>query len=373
MKGFLEAEKEHFSLNGEPIILRGWSIGSWMNFEHFMIGMPGTNSMIINAFAEVYGENMAKEFVHKLLECMVQEDDFAYLKSIGVNSIRIPFGYHYLMDDLHPGVFREEGFAELKRVVELCEKYELFVILDLHSVPGSQNTDWHSDNLTGQQLFWQYECFQQQAIWLWEEVSKRFASNPWVAGYDVLNEPGYGLTSEQINGFYSNVISAIRKNDQNHILFLEGINFGRDFRPLQKLDDPQIAYTVHFYPFVLDDDILNPKMDDGHREQIFNEIFDRQLGEVRRFNRPIWCGESGYEIQDGQEEFYAKLLINNINICEERGISWNLWTYKDSRVMGISIPKHSSNWMNLYYTIGQHWVSVKLTAYRIPYLELILS
>ena len=38
------------------------------------------------------------------------------------------------------------------------------VPLDLHSVPGGQNTDWHSDNITGQPLFWQYRCFQDQVV-----------------------------------------------------------------------------------------------------------------------------------------------------------------------------------------------------------------
>jgi len=34
-----------------------------------------------------------------------------------------------------------------------------------------------------------------------------------------MNEPGYGLKEEQINGLYERVCAAIREKDTNHILF----------------------------------------------------------------------------------------------------------------------------------------------------------
>ena len=369
-KDFIQTQDDCFIRNGEKIVLRGWALGSWMNLEHFMIGMPGTNSMILEAFEAVYGKERASEWLEKLLVDMVSEDDIKYLKDIGINSVRIPFGYHYFMDDNHPGVFLESGFEKLDRVVKLCEKYELYVILDLHSTPGAQNTDWHSDNITGQPLFWKYRCFQEQVIWLWKELSCRYANNPWIAGYDVINEPGYGLTSGQINGFYERVCAAIRENDPHHILFLEGIDFGRDFTPLQELNDSQIAYTVHFYPFVLEENVLEPQMDDTRRMEIFTEIFDRQLSETKRLHRPVWCGESGYEIPDDQEALYALLLSHNVTLCEERGISWNLWTYKDAGRMGIVVPEKTSGWMQLREKIAMKWshqweqkVSMEITHY----------
>jgi len=369
-KNFIQTQDGCFVRNGKKIILRGWALGSWMNFEHFMLGLPGTNSMIIEAFEEVYGKERTSKWLDQFLMDMVSEEDIKYLKSIGINSIRIPFGYHYFMNDRNPGIFLESGFEKLNRVVKLCGENEIYVILDLHSAPGGQNTDWHSDNITGQSLFWKYGCFQDQVIWLWKELSSRYADNPWIAGYDIMNEPGYGLQEEQINGFYERVCAAIREVDTNHILFLEGVDFGRDFTPLQELQDPQIAYTVHFYPFVLEENVLSPKMDDTHRMKIFTEIFERQLSDIKRFRRPLWCGESGYEILDGQEEFYAQLLSHNISLCEERGISWNLWTYKDARRMGIVVPEKDSKWMKLRAEIAKQWshdweqkVSMDITQY----------
>ena len=353
--GYLQAAGDHFERDGHPVTLRGWALGTWMNLEHFMIGLPGTHSQILQAFEAVYGKENAEAWLDRLLRCMVDEEDLAWLKGIGINSIRIPFNYHFLMDDSNPGVFLENGFEQLDRVVQLCAKNELYIILDLHAVPGSQNTDWHSDNTTGRPLFWKYRVFQDQVVWLWTQLASRYADNPWIAGYDVINEPGYGVQPEEINGFYRQVIAAVREVDPHHIFFLEGTDFGRDFSALEKMEDPNIAYTVHFYPFVLEEDILDPALDDAVRMNIFNRIFDAQLSAVARLERPVWCGESGYEIQDGQEEFYSQLLLHNIRLCESRGISWNLWTYKDARCMGIAVPKKDSSWMALAERVAEKW------------------
>lgn len=189
---------------------------------------------------------------------MVREDDHRFLKSLGTNAVRIPFGYRLFIDDQNPSCYLESGFATLERVIGYCRKHQLYAILDLHAAPGSQNNDWHSDNMTGQSLLWQYDYFQQQTCDLWREIASRYADDPWVVGYDVLNEPGYDMDADTLNGFYRRAISSIRQVDPNHIIFLEGSDFGRCFDLLEDPDDPQIAYAFHFYPFVLDEDVLDP-------------------------------------------------------------------------------------------------------------------
>ena len=352
---FVRIAGDRFEVSGRPVTLRGWTLGSWMNLEHFMMGLPGTHWMIREAFAEVYGAARADCFFRALAEAMAGEEDFAYLKALGTNAVRIPFSYHWFLDDQAPDVFREEGFEMLERAVALCRKHGLYAILDLHSAPGAQNNDWHADSTTGQALFWRFARFREDTCRLWREIARRYADDPWVAGYDVLNEPTYGLTRELFNGFYRQVTAAVREADANHILFLEGDDFGRSFDLFDEPEDPQTTYAVHYYPFVLEEDVLDPAMPKARREAIFREIFDRQLSVERRFRRPIWCGESGYNIPDGQEEFYRDLLLMNIGLCEEHRLSWSLWTYKDARRMGIVIPRADSPWMRLRARLEQRW------------------
>lgn len=352
---FIQISGENFTLNGQPLLLRGYTFGTWMNLEHFMMGLPGPHSMIHAAFEEVYGKENADAFFLCLHRQMISDGDAAMLKSMGINTIRIPFNYHYFMDDSRPGVWLEEGFTHLEEAVALCRRHGLYAILDLHAAPGGQNNDWHADNITGQSLFWKYGCFQQQTCQLWQEIARRFADDPWIAGYDVINEPGYDLTKEQFNGFYNQVVQAIRQVDKDHIIFLEGDDFGRSFDLFDEPEDPQITYAVHFYPFVIEEDVLDPAMPPARRDEIFEEIFYRQLKVRQRFHRPIWCGESGYNIPDGQEDFYAGLLLKNITLCEDNNLSWSLWTYKDARRMGIVIPREDSPWIRLRRRLEAKW------------------
>ena len=55
-QSYIQTEGNHFVRNGEKIILRGWALGSWMNFEHFMMGLPGTHSMILEALNRFMGK-----------------------------------------------------------------------------------------------------------------------------------------------------------------------------------------------------------------------------------------------------------------------------------------------------------------------------
>ena len=353
-RDFVQVSGEDFVVNHQKIVLRGFSVGSWMNLEHFMIGLPGTDSMIRAAFADVYGVDRAREFFARYAEVFLQDGDFRLLRQMGVNSLRLPVNYHAFLDD-RTGEPSDEGFRILDRVLALCEKYRIYAILDLHAVPGGQNPDWHADNRTGVSQFWEFACFQQQAAAIWRRIAEHYAGNPWIAGYDLLNEPFSGLTAEQFNGFYDTAIAAIREVDPDHVLLLEGDDFGRSFELFHEPQDPQIAYAVHYYPFVIDDAVLDESVDDSVRMEVFERIFYRQLRAKERFHRPIWCGETGLEFNRAQSGLYQRMVEKTIDLCETNHVSWSLWTYKDAQAMGIVFPADDSPWMRLVREVAKTW------------------
>jgi endoglucanase len=53
-----------------------------------------------------------------------------------------------------------------------------------------------------------------------------------------------------LRNFYHRVLAAVRKNDSNHIVFFEGDHFASDFNGLDDFEDPQVAFSFHFYPTV---------------------------------------------------------------------------------------------------------------------------
>jgi hypothetical protein len=94
-----------------------------------------------------------------------------------LNCIRIPFNYRHFQDDLNPSVIKLEGFRILDRIIERCAAENLYVVLDLHAVPGGQNQDWHSDSGVHKALFWQFIDFQNRMINLWKEIAFHYKGN----------------------------------------------------------------------------------------------------------------------------------------------------------------------------------------------------
>jgi len=85
---FLQVEGKHFIYKGEKIRLRGFGVGTWLNLEHFMIGLPTSDQMIRQAFEEVYGKEGMESFFKTYHDEFMKEEDFQLLKECGVNFMR---------------------------------------------------------------------------------------------------------------------------------------------------------------------------------------------------------------------------------------------------------------------------------------------
>ena len=75
--------------------------------------------------------------------------------------------------------------------------------------PGSQNQHWHSDNPTHRALFWEHRHFQDRVVGIWEAIADRYKGNPWVAGYNLMNEPA-DESRAVVGPFYERLSAAIR-------------------------------------------------------------------------------------------------------------------------------------------------------------------
>ena len=128
-----------------------------MNLEHFMLGIPTPDSMIKEAFEECFGNEKQEKFWGKFVREFIQEKDFRFMKKLGINLLRVPFNYHLFIDDNQPEQLKEEGFLYFDYLLGLCKKYEIFLMPDMHTVPGGENPDWHSDNRTGIPQFWHFK------------------------------------------------------------------------------------------------------------------------------------------------------------------------------------------------------------------------
>ncbi|MDD5328315.1 MAG: cellulase family glycosylhydrolase [Phycisphaerae bacterium] len=343
--GFLRVNGKDFYRDDEKVILRGYGIGSWLNLEHFMLGIPGTDSQMRTAIANAYGKDNAKKFWQKFYRAMVDKSDFEFLKSLGVNAVRIAFNYRLFEDDQNPYSYMEEGFEQIDRTLGLCEQYGIYAILDLHSAPGWQNPDWHCDNPTGESLFWEHADFRKRTLALWKHIASHYADNKWVGAYDLMNEPVViTVDRKNLNQVSTDLINEIRKVDKNHIIFVQGDMYSSHFDLFEPFEDPNVACSFHFYPFLFQH-LYTKKQ--SQKEQIEHTLFENvTLKDIsERLKRPVWCGETGGLFSDSNKAQQESTLSDILEIYERYGISWSIWTYKDARSMGTMHPKADSPWM----------------------------
>ena len=179
-------------------------------------------------------------------------------------------------------------------------------------------------------------------------MADRYKDNPWVAGYDPLNEPS-DPTGSLLDSFYRRVVAAIRKIDPDHIIFLEGNRYSQDFSVLGP-PLPNTVYTLHDYaaPGFINGGAY-PGITRG--EYIDKSVLYRKLMNACRYmldNRtPIWIGEFGpvYTGDPEKDRMRYQLLEDQLSFYRELGANWSLWTYKDLGLQGMVNLLPSSSWM----------------------------
>lgn len=355
-KEFIKVQGKEFFRGGQPVMFHGLGIGSWLNLEHFMLGLPGTDSQIRGTVEAVFGAETAERFFDSFAQCFVTEKDFQFLKRAGVNLIRVPFHYRLFLDDQNPGVLNPKGFAMFDRLLDLCEHYRIYLLPDLHAVPGGENPDWHSDNTMGVPQFWHYKLLRSQMVELWRALAEHWKDRACILGYDLLNEPWLmDAPKELLNQFYDETTAAIRQVDGNHIIFLEGDNFAMDFDRFQEPEDANTAFTFHYYPTVWEPELLGSTYTQEARKRKFREIIESIISVRDRLKRPVLCGEAGYEIDKSNVSASMELLEDTLEMFCQSAVSWTIWCYKDAQFMGLCYPKNGTAWMSLANKIGEYW------------------
>jgi endoglucanase len=333
---------------GNVVTLHGVGLGGWMNMENFITGFPANENAFRQVVCRALGKEKADFLFERYLEYFFSDEDAHFIQSLGLNLVRLPFNYRHFEDDMNPMIIHDGGLKHLDRVIKICADHEIYTILDLHAAAGYQNQDWHSDNPSQQALFWQHKHFQDRAVWLWEIIADRYKDNPWVAGYDPLNEPS-DPSGEVLDAFYRRVVAAIRKIDPNHIIFLEGNRYSQDFSVLGP-PLPNIVYTLHNYAV--------PGFIDGGEYPGFSrgEYFDKAVLHAKLMEScqymienktPIWVGEFGpvYTGDPKKDGMRYQILEDQLSFYKDLGANWCLWTYKDLGLHGVVGLLPDSKWV----------------------------
>lgn len=296
--------------DGKPFIMRGTNLGNWLVPEGYMFKLKDVNSprTINQAFTELIGPSAVDSFWNTFLNNYVTAADIHYLKSIGMNSIRVPFNYRLFTNEKYMGATNSNhGFELLDKLISWCKKEQLYILLDMHCAPGGQTGD-NIDDGDGYPFLFESEKDQQLTIDIWKRIASRYKNEPIVIGYDLLNEPiatyfNADHFNPKLEGLYRRITAAIREVDKNHLIFLGGAQWNSNFAPFGTPFDTKLVYTFHKY--------WTPPT---------QEVVQSYIDFSNKHNVPIYCGETG-ENTDGWVDSFRVTL-------EKAEIGWHFWPYK---------------------------------------------
>jgi endoglycosylceramidase len=224
------------------------------------------------------------------------DDDAAFLASEGYNTVRV--GLIYKAVEPSPGVYDDAYLARIEGTVNALGRHGIVSLLDFHQdlynerFQGEGWPDWavQDDGLPNQPQngfpanyltmpalqrafdhFWANDPgpggvgLQDRYAAAWRHVAERFGSNPYVLGYDLLNEPWPGSAWQQcatptgcpefdgrMSLFVARVLAAVRTADPESLVWYEPnvlFNNGADTQ-LADFGDAHAGMSFHVYCLV---------------------------------------------------------------------------------------------------------------------------
>lgn len=174
--------------------LKGVNLGGWLVLENWMAPhlFDGTSSKDEYYLAHDLPENEYRARISNHRAEFITEADFLRISSLGFNSVRIPVPY-FIFGDRKPFI----GCIEyLDKAFNWAEAYGLQILIDLHTVPDSQNG---SDNggITGVCKWAQEPNEVDFAVSVLKRLANRYKDRNGLLGIEVLNEPA---TKEMFEG-----------------------------------------------------------------------------------------------------------------------------------------------------------------------------
>ena len=265
------------------------------------------------------------------------EDDFIRIAAQGFNVVRLNLSWSALEPER--GEFDDAYLTQVAVAVHWAKQHGVRVVLDMHQDswfngateegtacrPGTDPMwgydgapDWATitdgaprcqfqgrdispaGNRAFQHFYFDTDGVQGALVDTWGRLAAVFADEPAVAGYDLLNEPGFGetapvTTSLLLGRYYDRAIEAIRAAGAPQIVFVEpsilwsGLGFDSGPTP-GFTDDRNIVFSPHLYAesLTMDRSLGIPPIVGMDRQFVLAQRVADEYG------APLWSGEYGY-------------------------------------------------------------------------------
>ncbi len=188
------------------------------------------------------------------------EDSFKEMAELGFNSVRFLLNYRWFEDDSAPYTYKQEGFDFLDQSIAWAKKYGIGLVLNMHYPQGGYQSQGKGTAL------WTDAENQKRLVSLWGEIARRYANEPCIIGYGIVNEPvvpeknTVEETVGQCRSLVQRCTDEIRRYDDDHIIFAERVAGVQNVSTGETLwgeytadmlwyliDDHNVVYETHFY------------------------------------------------------------------------------------------------------------------------------
>lgn len=350
--------------------IKGVNLGNWLVLEKWMLPelFEGTGAEDEIWLNRKMNPAELKEKMKEHRDTFITEQDFAFIKEQGIWLLRIPVPY-FIFGDRPPF----NGCVEyLDKAFDWAEKYGLQILIDLHTVPGSQN-GYDNGGLTGVCKWCKNPEEVEFALTILERLAKRYGQREGLYGIEVLNEPisflvyatapstGKAVDKEEAKGsgyvplpflenFYRNAYRRLRKilPENKTIVFHDGFRLRHWGKFFHKEHMKNVVLDTHIYIFAMESFVPI------HMPWVYQIYIKSQQRLIERIQRDVpvvvgeWCicnkyaekavsGKSAEESSDRSAQADAQDELRKKRYLEiaamqlqawESGAGWIYWSYQ---------------------------------------------
>ena len=309
------------------------------------------------------GEKRANYFVEK---------DVKQIAEWGFDHVRIPIDEVQMFHE--NGTKDEEAFGLLRSALDLCGKYNLRAVVDLHILRS------HYFNAAVKPLF--TERGAQEAFYeCWRQISGELKgySNSMVA-YELMNEP-VADDPDDWNKIVKECYTAIRELEKDRVIVI-GSNRWQSFSTVEQLvlpeGDPNLILSFHYYePMLLthyqaswmelkdyggpvhypgqtlteEEMAERPEFEQNAFGRWSKETYDKErmaaefgrvIAVAAKLGIPVYCGEYGCLSVKANDEARYRWLKDMNEVFDSLGIARAVWCYREG-IGGFGILSGQSN------------------------------
>lgn len=375
----------------KDINVRGVNLGNWLVLEKWMSPsmFEGTSAEDEYYLAQELPHDIYEERIRRHRKEYITEHDFAEIARMGFNAVRIPIPY-FIFGDREPFVGCIE---ELDHAFDWAERWNIKILIDLHTVPGSQN-GFDNGGLCGVCKWAQMPEEVEFVLQLLEKLSKRYGTREGLWGIQPLNEPittfligdqpwedtdiskryvardpelaagSAPISVDFLRQFYIDAYRVLRKHMSMDKYFVFHDGFGvlewKDF--MQEEEFQNVVLDSHMYLFSIEggDWVKSPE---GYKKRI-QEAFAKNIEEMSKYFPVIvgeWCLDNSYawSVQDLSErdKLYQGLAQDLLDTFG-KGAGYFYWNYK------LITAEQGLDCWDLRKSIFRGWFPEKVSAWR---------